>query len=211
MTRTRYVAIVIVLVGCLGLVPNSLSQELATPQSFASAAVADESEDDEDDEFLADESEADDSDEGDDLSATLEESEEEGFETEPVGPPDEPSAGANDKKPPVNPCTLSHKSVFYDNDFSYLKDPEYHGHCLGDCWKLMPVGNCGQYGTLDIGGQTRLRYHHEVGMGQDISGPGVLPLRRHGTRHPALAGAALRQLEGRARAPASMSKASSPK
>jgi len=107
------------------------------------------------------------SDEGDDLSATLSESEEEGFVTEPVGPP-QPA------KPPVNPCTTSHKSVFYDNDFSYLEDPDYHGHCLGDCWKLMPVGNCGQYGTLDVGGQTRLRYHHEVGMGQDVSGPGVL-------------------------------------
>jgi hypothetical protein len=120
------------------------------------------------------------SDDGDDESATLEESEEEGFETEPVGPPAEPSAGGEssagkkDKKPPVNPCTLSHKSVFYDNDFAYLEDPEYHGHCLGDCWKLMPVGNCGQYGTLDVGGQTRLRYHHEVGMGQDVSGPGML-------------------------------------
>ena len=74
---------------------------------------------------------------GDTESATIEEDEEQGFETEPVG---EEKA----KKPPVNPCTLSHKSVFYDNDFSYLDDPEYHGHCLGDCWKLMPVGPCGR-------------------------------------------------------------------
>jgi len=107
------------------------------------------------------------SDAGDDLSATLTESEEEGFVTEPVGPPPAPKPGAN-------PCTTSHKSVFYDNDFSYLEDPDYHGHCLGDCWKLMPVGNCGQYGTLDVGGQMRLRYHHEVGMGQNLAGPGVL-------------------------------------
>lgn len=121
-------------------------------------------------------------DEGDDLSSTLEESEEEGFETEPVGPPPEPSASA--KKPPVNPCTLSHKSVFYDNDFAYLEDPNYHGQCLGDCLKLMQVGDCGQYGTLDIGGQTRLRYHREVGMGQDISGPGVL--RFEDTEHDIL-------------------------
>jgi len=72
-----------------------------------------------------------------------------------------------------NPCATSHKGVFYANDFSYLKDPEYHGCCLGDNWKLMPVGHCGEWGTLDVGGQLRLRYHHEEGMGQDLAGPGV--------------------------------------
>ena len=104
---------------------------------------------------------------GDDTSATTEESEEEGFKTEPVGAP-------TDKKPPANPCATAIKSVFYDNDFSYLDDPDFHGHCLGDCWKHMPVDSCGRYGTMDVGGQARLRYHHEVGMGQDVSGPGVL-------------------------------------
>ena len=73
-----------------------------------------------------------------------------------------------------NPCTTSHKAVFYANDFAYLKEPDYSGHCLGDCWKLMPVECCGECGTLDVGGQLRMRYHHEVGMGQDIAGPGVL-------------------------------------
>jgi hypothetical protein len=72
-----------------------------------------------------------------------------------------------------NPCATSHQGVFYANDFSYLLEPDYHGHCLGDCWKLMPVGCCGEYGTLDVGGQLRMRYHHEVGMGQDVAGPGV--------------------------------------
>lgn len=110
---------------------------------------------------------ADDAEMGDDLSATLEESEEEGFETEPVGPP-------QSAKPGANPCASAFKSVFYDNDFSYLDDPSYCGHCFGDCWKLMPVDNCGRYGTLDVGGQLRLRYHHEVGMGQDVSGPGTM-------------------------------------
>ena len=38
----------------------------------------------------------------------------------------------------------------------------------------MPVDNCGCYGSLDVGGQLRLRYHHEIGMGQDLAGPGVL-------------------------------------
>lgn len=71
------------------------------------------------------------------------------------------------KKP--NPCVDSHKGVFYANDFSYLKDPCYSGCCLGDCLKLMPVGRCGEYGTLDIGGQARLRYHHEEGMGRSTA------------------------------------------
>jgi hypothetical protein len=56
--------------------------------------------------------------------------------------------------------------VFFDNDFSYLKDPNYDGCCFGDNLKLMPLGNCGEFGTLDIGGQLRLRYHHEEGMAQ---------------------------------------------
>lgn len=82
------------------------------------------------------------------------------------------SADANNK--PTNPCATSHKPLFYLNDFSYLNDPDYNGNCLGDCWKLMPAPGCGGCGTLDVGGQMRLRYHHEIGMGQDVSGPGVL-------------------------------------
>lgn len=64
-----------------------------------------------------------------------------------------------------NPCAASHKGLFYDNDFSYLQDSAYQGHCLGDCLKRMPVAG-GAWGTLDLGGQTRVRYHHERGMGQ---------------------------------------------
>ena len=75
------------------------------------------------------------------------------------------ACGAKKKKKP-NPCATSHKGLFYANDFSYLKDPCYNGCCLGDCMKLMPVGNCGRWGTLDVGGQVRLRYHHEEGMGR---------------------------------------------
>jgi hypothetical protein len=59
-----------------------------------------------------------------------------------------------------NPCATSHKGVFYDNDFSYVCDPDFCGHCIGDALKAHCVG-CG---TLDIGGQWRLRYHHEHGM-----------------------------------------------
>ena len=69
------------------------------------------------------------------------------------------------KKP--NPCATSHKGLFYLNDFSYLKDPCYNGCCLGDGFKLMPVGPCGRFGTVDVGGELRLRYHHERGMAQN--------------------------------------------
>jgi len=68
------------------------------------------------------------------------------------------------KKPKPNPCATSHKGLFYANDFSYLKDPNYCGCCLGDELKLMKMGPCS---TLDIGGQYRFRYHHERGMGQN--------------------------------------------
>ena len=81
----------------------------------------------------------------------------------------EPSCGCGGsckKKKKPNPCATSHKGLFYANDFSYLNDPCYNGCCLGDCMKLMPVGPCGRWGTLDIGGQARLRYHHESGMGR---------------------------------------------
>lgn len=71
-----------------------------------------------------------------------------------------------------NPCATSHKGLYYANDFSYLKDPCYRGNCFGDCLKLMPVDNCGRWGTLDIGGQLRLRYHHEEGMGRQAGASG---------------------------------------
>jgi hypothetical protein len=67
-------------------------------------------------------------------------------------------SGQNSKK---NPCASSHKILFFNNDFSYLNDADYRGHCLGDSLKQMDVCCCGK---LDIGGQWRLRYHHEIGM-----------------------------------------------
>lgn len=78
------------------------------------------------------------------------------------------------KKPPApKPWTTAYKPVFYDNDFKYLRDPNYDDYHLGEELKLMPVGECGDCGTMDIGGQARLRYHYEKGMGQDIAGPGT--------------------------------------
>jgi hypothetical protein len=73
--------------------------------------------------------------------------------------------------PKPNPCAASHKGVFYANDFSYLKKTGANC-CLGDSMKLMPLAD-GDWGTLDVGGQLRLRYHHEEGMGQDLAGPGT--------------------------------------
>lgn len=72
-------------------------------------------------------------------------------------------------QPTPTPCAQSHKGVFYANDFSYLLD-EASPQCLGESLKLMPLG---EWGRLDVGGQLRLRHHHEEGMGQDITGPGV--------------------------------------
>lgn len=73
------------------------------------------------------------------------------------------------KKAKPNPCASSHKPLFYLNDFSYLNDPGYSGSCLGDCLKGLSLGDCGRWGTVDFGGQQRVRYHHEIGMGQDRS------------------------------------------
>lgn len=67
--------------------------------------------------------------------------------------------------PQPNPCATSHKGLFYANDFSYLNQPDYEGSCLGDAFKQLDVAG-GDWGTLDLGGQFRERYHHEVGMGQ---------------------------------------------
>ena len=38
----------------------------------------------------------------------------------------------------------------------------------------MPLGIYHDWGTLDIGGQQRMQYKHEIGMGNAVSGPGAL-------------------------------------
>ena len=84
------------------------------------------------------------------------------------------ASGPYPEPTPKNPCAESHKKLFYLNDFSYLEDPNYDGHCFGDSLKLMPLGVYHDWGTLDIGGQQRLQYKHEIGMGNAVSGPGQL-------------------------------------
>ncbi len=75
------------------------------------------------------------------------------------------SACVSGKTNKGNPCSSSHKALFYDNTFDYLTDDCSTKGCLGDCLKLLPVAG-GDYGRLDLGGQLRTRYHHERGMGQ---------------------------------------------
>ncbi|MCA9173363.1 MAG: alginate export family protein [Planctomycetales bacterium] len=55
----------------------------------------------------------------------------------------------------------AYAGVFYANDFSYLSDPCYCDHLLFDDLKRMSMPGDGK---LDIGGQMRLRGHHEQGM-----------------------------------------------
>jgi hypothetical protein len=100
------------------------------------------------------------------------ETDDEAIDAEGYGPA--PASGPYPKPKPKNPCAESHKNLFFLNDFSYLKDPAYHGDCLGDQLKLMPLGVYNDWGTLDVGGQYRLQYKHEVGMGNAVSGPGAL-------------------------------------
>lgn len=52
----------------------------------------------------------------------------------------------------------SHKTLFYDNDFSYLLDPCYNDCYLGDCFKRLCA--CDSM-VLDVGGQFRMRQHSE--------------------------------------------------
>ena len=100
------------------------------------------------------------------------ETDDEAIDAEGYGPA--PASGPYPQPKPKNPCAESHKNLFYLNNFSYLKDPKYHGDCFGDGLKLMPMGIYNDWGTLDIGGQYRAQYKHEVGMGNAVSGPGQL-------------------------------------
>ena len=62
----------------------------------------------------------------------------------------------------------SHKGLFYANDFGYLLEP-YADEVLGDQLKLLEIAD-GTWGSVDIGGQHRMRYHSEIGMGRENLG-----------------------------------------
>jgi hypothetical protein len=52
----------------------------------------------------------------------------------------------------------AHKPVFFNNDFSYINDPNYCGFWLGDRFKRRCLPGGGWY---DLGGESRFRYHGE--------------------------------------------------
>lgn len=83
-----------------------------------------------------------------------------------VGPQE--ANGNDEKKDAQKKCeelnkkvASAHKPLFFDNDFSYLCDPDWCGCLLGDGLKkrCLPGG-----GSYDIGGQFRMRYHAEQNM-----------------------------------------------
>lgn len=52
----------------------------------------------------------------------------------------------------------AYKGVFYENNFSFIRNPLYDQYFPGDELKQLQVGDCL---TVDIGGQYRARYHSE--------------------------------------------------
>lgn len=61
----------------------------------------------------------------------------------------------------------AHATLLFNSDFSYLGDPCYQHHLLGDSLKRMCVRD---RGILDIGGEYRARYHHEQNMRPYLNG-----------------------------------------
>ena len=60
----------------------------------------------------------------------------------------------------------AYKGLFFLNDFSYINDPCYKDHHLGDCFKQLAGPCCS---TIDFGGEIRTRYHSE----ENFSTPGL--------------------------------------
>ncbi len=68
---------------------------------------------------------------------------------------------------PKNPAATAYKGVFYDNDFKYLNAPQNQENFLGDQFKQVSIGECW---TVDVGGEYRMRQHHEVNLvGSNLS------------------------------------------
>ena len=59
------------------------------------------------------------------------------------------------------PWPTPYKDPFYNNDFSYLDNPDYVSCDWFDILKGIQVGSCL---TLDVGGEYRMRFHDEVNM-----------------------------------------------
>lgn len=83
-----------------------------------------------------------------------------------AAPPAKP-APAKKKKQPAPPPS-PYKLRFFDNDFSYLNKPGPKDCYLGDSLKQIRPGPCT---VVDLGGEYRLRHHHEAHLrGSDLSG-----------------------------------------
>src|SRR5690606_8098507 len=70
----------------------------------------------------------------------------------------------------------------YDSDFTYLwknADSPYVGTDIGDAMKQLPACHCS---VLDLGGQLRMQYNHEIGMGQGL-GPAQFRFQDYHTDH----------------------------
>jgi len=76
-----------------------------------------------------------------------------------TAPPEQP------KPEKHKPAPAPYKGVYYDNDFSYLKDTPCCKWHLTDHLKQIPLARCF---TLDVGGEYRLRHHKE----DNFRGPG---------------------------------------
>lgn len=75
-----------------------------------------------------------------------------------VPEPSSPNANAAPSKASKNPAATAYKGVFYDNDFSYLDNPDNKQFYLGDAFKQMHVGDCW---LVDVGGEYRMRGQNE--------------------------------------------------
>jgi hypothetical protein len=83
-----------------------------------------------------------------------------------VDAPPAAAPAASKPKPAVAPSP--YKGVYYDNDFSYLTSPGNEYFFCGDAVKRNALGECW---LLDLGGEYRLRHHHEVNLrGSNLSG-----------------------------------------
>ncbi|HQU45644.1 MAG TPA: alginate export family protein, partial [Pirellulales bacterium] len=70
----------------------------------------------------------------------------------------------------ARPAMEAYKRLYYDNDFTYLNDPANREFYLGDIFKQWRVG-ARRRGMLDLGGEYRLRDHHEFNLrGRNLSG-----------------------------------------
>lgn len=78
---------------------------------------------------------------------------------------------------PENPSPGAHKKLLYNSDFSYLDEtPSYD---LGDALKQREIG---AWGVMDVGGELRMQYNHEVGMAQGL-GPASVRFQDYQTDH----------------------------